>query len=144
MAHYKKSTHFSNTPKHSIHSKLFPKSAFSIVLIFLSLFFFMVACSSDNEEDLFAGQTLETASYADNVVPILQNNCYGCHSAANSASGAGHVLEGYTELTKYENDLLLSLINQEEGFSAMPPFGKLSDNDIAIIQQWIDEGALDN
>jgi len=108
--------------------------------------FCIISCSSENEEELFpAPMVLEDISYLTNIEPILQNNCYGCHSMANSVNGGEHVLEGYTELKKFvDQEKLLGVIRYEDGFSQMPPFGMLSATQIETIEVWIEEGALDN
>lgn len=77
-------------------------------------------------------------SYDNTVVPILQTNCYTCHS--------GSTTNGGIDLTKYETIVFLAqsgtlagVINQEEGFTNMPPFSKLDYCEIVQIEKWIDD-----
>ncbi len=125
---------------------LFSKKFIWVWMTFSACFLLVASCSSDNEEDLFpAPMVLEDISYANDVTPILSNNCYGCHSSATAVNGGGHILEGYTELQSYvDGGTLLSVIKHEDGVSAMPPFGMLSEIQISTIEIWIEEGALDN
>jgi len=117
---------------------------------FVGVFAFMLSlssCSNDNKEELFENEPepLEMVSYLTNVVPLIQTNCLGCHSAADPSFGAGHILEGYENLKVFVDDgRLINVLKNENGFSLMPPSGSLVDFDIALIEQWIDEGAEDN
>jgi mono/diheme cytochrome c family protein len=89
--------------------------------------------------------TTGVMSYASRVKPILQNNCYGCHSGTAS-SGGGIVLSDYNNLkTSVDNGTLLGSIEQLDGYSAMPKGGsKMSNCNIAIIRKWIAAGAPNN
>jgi hypothetical protein len=79
-----------------------------------------------------------------NIVPILERNCYVCHSVA--ANTANVTLQGYAELIKYVNNgKLLGVIRHDSGFTPMPQnASKLISCDIAKIEQWILDGAPDN
>ncbi len=94
-------------------------------------------------------------SFADDVTPILNQNCVECHGAG----GPPIVLEAGLNLTSYENvmkgsefgtiveagntDDSLLLLMIEEG--DMPADGdQLSDDDINTIRMWIAEGAENN
>ncbi len=94
-------------------------------------------------------------SFADDVTPILNQNCVECHGAG----GPPIVLEAGLNLTSYENvmkgsefgtiveagntDDSLLLLMIEEG--DMPEEAdQLSDEDINTIKMWIAEGAENN
>ena len=83
-------------------------------------------------------------SYAQDIVPILEADCYECHSII--ANNGNVTLEGHENTIKYVNDgKLLGAINREGGFSPMPKErAKLLDCEIAKIDSWINAGALDN
>ena len=103
-------------------------------------------CYYDSEEDIY-GTTecdVEDMSLANDILPILENDCYGCHSAA--ANFGNITIEGYDNLLKYVDDgSLLGAIKHEGGYSPMPKTGaKLLDCEIAKIESWIDLGALNN
>ncbi|HCM96859.1 MAG: hypothetical protein A2X25_05370 [Chloroflexi bacterium GWB2_49_20] len=91
-------------------------------------------------------------SFADQVQPIFQSRCIACH---NSSSGqAGFDASTYQAVMTSgdsgpqivagdaANSPLITLLQTATGF--MPPMGKLSDDDIQIIVEWINAGALDN
>jgi len=85
-----------------------------------------------------------TVSYATNIVPILQTNCYGCHS--NSSNLTGILLDNYNTLKSYaQSGTLYGVISHASGFRPMPDGGaKLDDCTIATIKKWIDAGAFNN
>lgn len=87
--------------------------------------------------------------YTQQVLPILKSHCLKCH-------GAGKTIKGGLRLTSQENilkggetgpavsldqpdkSLLLEAINYRE--YEMPPSGKLSDEQIAILTRWVRSG----
>ncbi len=95
------------------------------------------------------------AFYTGHVQPILQANCYRCHAGLNHRGGL--VLDSRAGMEKGGHDgpvivaghpeqsLLVKLIRHEGPANnpmAMPPNGKLSDADIATVEQWIRAGAV--
>ncbi len=130
----------------------------SSVSLFSFLAIFIVAasvvsttgCSYDVEDELFpvemapGGCDTTGITYQGSVVPLLDENCNTCHGAG---IGLGNVfLEPYAEVIPYvTNGLLICSIQQDGGCSPMPKNGpKLADCEIASIQKWISDGALDN
>ena len=115
-----------------------------IVLTLVQILF--VGCYYDVEEELYPSIDcqVENMSLANDILPILNNDCMGCHSAA--ANFGNITLEGYDELTKYVNDgSLIGVVKHGAGFSPMPKgAAKLLDCEVEKIQSWIDDGALNN
>ncbi len=117
-------------------------------LTFLAAGVIMVAggCYYDVEEDLYpSGECVtENQSYASDIVPILQTNCYVCH--AQGVGLGGVTLEGYNNAKTYAtNGKLVGVINHSAGFPAMPQgAAKLSDCNISKIESWVTAGAPNN
>ncbi len=114
----------------------------------------LFSCSKGNEEDITAnnpnnpgGTTCDTANmkFATNIKPILQGNCYACHSNVNYTI-SGVKLEDYDDVqNRAESGQLLGTITHAPGYPAMPQGGaKLSDCNINRIRAWIDRGAPNN
>jgi len=107
---------------------------------------FINSCYYDNEEELYGDVECDTSNvtYTDDVLPVMEQNCYVCH-AANVNQG-GITLEGYDALKVYvDNGRLLGAINHDSGFSPMPQNApKLPDCAISKIQAWVDDGAPNN
>jgi hypothetical protein len=89
------------------------------------------------------GTPCDTANvtYAAVVKPILQLNCYGCHSGANPPQGLN--LSLYNSVRAVANNgKLYGAITHARGFPAMPKgANKLDDCTIAKIKAWIGRGA---
>lgn len=104
------------------------------------------ACYYDNEEELYETTEclVEGVTYSQDVLPIIQNECYGCHDAATRNAGVN--LEGYDKLKIYaDNEFLLGVIRHESNFSPMPQNApQLLDCEIAKIEEWIKQGAENN
>lgn len=123
------------------------------LLIFLLIF--LAACSKSNEEDMNnnpgggnnnPGTCVTTnMKYSVDIAPIIQANCFACHSNAN-ASVSGFSLEGHSNLkAKVDDGRLVGAITHAAGFAAMPQGGaKLSDCNINKIVSWVNAGAPNN
>lgn len=106
------------------------------------------SCYYDNGDAL--GGLLEdectptAVSYLNEVVPILQANCYVCHTGPSPSGGV--VMGNHAnDLVIARNGRLLGVIRHDAGYSAMPPAGdKLADCNITTIAAWITEGAANN
>lgn len=103
-------------------------------------------CYYDNEEDLYPDNACNTdnVSYTQDVLPILQNNCYSCH---NQQVRNGNVtLEGYDNVKIRANSgALVGVIKHQSGFSAMPQGQPQLDGClIDKIEQWVLDGAKNN
>ena len=92
----------------------------------------------------------ETVSFGLHIAPILLENCAQCHIARNPrgnfnmANFAG-ILRGGDGGKVFEpgssgtSEIVLRLKGEDR--DVMPPSGKLDDKLIALVSQWIDEGA---
>lgn len=110
------------------------------LLFFMSFVFMVVSCSKDDEQ--VEDCTTLQVTYNKDVAPIFNQNCAssGCHGAPQAA--AGYALDDYinSRLAAMSGRLLGS-IKHQSGFSAMPKgASKLSNEDIQIINCWIDTG----
>jgi cytochrome c553 len=117
-----------------------------IIKMLLLLAIVLPGCYYDNEETLYPqGECITTdISYAQDIAPLIQQQCYGCHSAAINTGNI--TLEGHSNFVNHAvNGRLLGAIKHTQGFIAMPQNApKLSDCNIAKIEQWITDGALNN
>ncbi|MGB0583102.1 MAG: DUF1549 domain-containing protein, partial [Limisphaerales bacterium] len=89
------------------------------------------------------------------IRPVLANNCYKCHSAAEKVKGGLTVdskkgllaggSSGKPTLAPGNpaKSLLMTAIRYEDGDLEMPPNAKLPDNVIADFERWIKMGAPD-
>lgn len=86
------------------------------------------------------------------VRPLLANNCYGCHSADTNSKGGLRVDDRNGLLTgggrgaavvpgEIEKSLLLKAVLQTDEKLKMPPGKKLTEEEIADLTLWIQQGA---
>ena len=91
-----------------------------------------------------------------NVRPILSDRCYECHSASKNSSKGGLILDSRDGALKggdegpsvvpgnLEKSLLIKAVRYTDPEFAMPPKktgGKLPDDKIAILEEWVKMGA---
>jgi hypothetical protein len=121
-----------------------------ILLSILLIIIFLPTCYYDSEEYLFpqVNNQCDTTSYtfSADVKPILENNCYSCHSNNTSSFGGGIKLEDHADVAAQgSNGSLMGSITHSNGFSPMPQGeAKLEDCKITIIRKWIEAGMLNN
>jgi len=83
------------------------------------------------------------ASFATDVMPIIQTNCTTCHNSSNNTAN-GQNWESYADVNA-NSVAILKAMKHESGVVAMPyQLDKLSDSLIQVIECWIDNGKLDN
>ncbi len=123
------------------------------ILIFLiSAAFIYNGCTKDNVEDFYNCDT-EDVSYANDIVPIMVENCYlSCHAGSSPSSGFN--LETYSSLSTYTDTTtsvgapLLCFIKQEntacEDFWMPDNSGPIAPCSINKIEAWISSGAPNN
>ena len=114
-----------------------------IIFFFLLFPFFTHGQKNLGKEDL--------AFWEKKAKPLLQENCWKCHGAEKKIRGdlvlttRQGILDGgeigpAVDLEKPETSLLLQMISYEDEDHQMPPKGKLSDEQIAILENWVKRG----
>jgi len=97
------------------------------------------------------GQTAEQAEFFEKSVrPLLATKCQMCHNAKAKTSGldmstglaffAGGASGSLVNVESPEESLLLKVLSYE-GSLKMPPMGKLKDDEIGKLREWIKMGA---
>ncbi len=85
------------------------------------------------------------------VRPVLAEHCVSCHSGDDPKAGlrldsvealsAGVDGEPLFEAGDPDASLLIEAVRYDDPFLAMPPSGKIPDDDIAALERWIAAGA---
>jgi len=101
-----------------------------------------------------AAVSAEQAKFFETKVrPILKDRCFSCHShAADKNSGSlmldsrGAMLAGGDSGPalvpgNLKESLLITAVRYEEDYPRMPPKGKLPDAEIAVLVEWVKQGA---
>ena len=106
-------------------------------------FLFITACYFNNEEELYGPPEVDTAqvSFSRDIFPIIQMSCAvaNCHVEGGFGNG---VYEDYEDVyRKVENGSLMERVIVQR---SMPPNDELSDEELALIEAWLEDGAPDN
>ena len=104
-----------------------------------------VACA------LMAGSSVAAdsdATFSQKVKPLLQRKCFECHSSKSDELKGNLKLESVDDILKGgdsgpavkagdDDSLLLKVIRYQVEDKQMPPSGKLDDEDIRVIAEWV-------
>jgi hypothetical protein len=97
----------------------------------------------------------QLAFFESRVRPVLVNHCYECHSKDAEEIGGNLLLDSRAGLFKggdteppvipldADMSLLITAVRQSNPDLTMPPEGKLSDQEIADLEAWVQMGAPD-
>lgn len=90
------------------------------------------------------GCDTDSVSYAQQLVPVLNTYCLGCHSGTVISGGVN--LDGYNNVVAFANSgQLYGAISHAAGYKPMPQGQpKLDSCTIAQFKSWIDAGAPNN
>lgn len=118
-------------------------------IICITCFVFAFAsCYYDKADVLYPNNpvcdTTGTVSYVVKIVPLFQQQCYGCHTGP---APSGNVLMGNyaADRAVAASGRLYGSISQMNGYSFMPKGGaKMSNCQLATIKKWIDAGTPNN
>lgn len=126
------------------------KSSFFALIITICFFAVITttSCESNKKEILFACDSINV-TYSSQVKVILENNCYNCHGTNTANSfGSGIKLDSYSSVKNWVNTNPGSnggLLLQNLKTGRMPKgAAKLNSCDIAQVNKWIVDGALNN
>lgn len=110
------------------------------------LVFYLAGCAKESADKLSGSATCDTThvSYSTQIVDILQNNCYSCHSGATPPTGIR--LDTYANLKVFaDNGFLVSAVTHDGVVTPMP-YGlpKLPACEVNTIVAWVNQGAPNN
>jgi hypothetical protein len=126
------------------------KMRISLGLLLLVAMVGISSCYYDKADLLYGGNsgpctdTTGTVSYAQKIVPMLQQYCYSCHTG--SFPSGNQLMGTYTaDKAMALNGKLYGTMSHAAGFSPMPQgMAKMSNCQLAVIKKWIDSGSLNN
>jgi hypothetical protein len=120
-------------------------------LMALTLVLIATSCYYDEMPPDVVTPIPDTVSYSKDVQPLWDASCIGCHksggitpdlTASNSyralTTNNKYVVSGSSATSKLHKSLV------GDGADIMPTSGRWSDSKIALIDKWINAGALNN
>jgi len=111
-----------------------------ILIISLVGAFFLFSCKKSKVDSDIDANCSDTVSFQTEILPLITNNCMGCHSSGNST---GYTFSNHTNISSNSTNMLNAMRGQG-GMQLMPPSGTLSDADIQKFNCWINQGKLNN
>jgi uncharacterized membrane protein len=118
-----------------------------LILLFLSGIVSVNSCKKENEEDLFPCTDTDTTgviSYVNDIVPVIRDQCYTCHSGLAQLGGS-IILDNHTAFSAYGTLVVTAISRQPNEPKFMPQGGsKLTDCFIQKLQVWINRGSNNN
>ena len=117
----------------------------SFLIIFSALTLGVLTMNSCNKDkvpvDCATLGCTDTVSFANQILPMIQNNCTGCHEPGNA--GGGYSLSTYDEIVSNADAILNSM--NGAGMQLMPQGGPaLADSLIQQFSCWKCQGKMDN
>lgn len=78
-------------------------------------------------------------TFSGNIWPLIETNCYGCHSGVSPQGGI--LITNHAELAALADSGKLMGVLNNNGYLQMPPGAPLRDCNIRAIEIWVDAGA---
>jgi mono/diheme cytochrome c family protein len=112
----------------------------SLIFATMALVFSTLPASADDAAEAFKK----------NVRPLFERKCFDCHSSKAEELKGALKLETVDDVLKggstgpaivpgdIENSFLLRAIRYQEDDFQMPPSGRLSDEEIAVVEKWVE------
>ncbi len=128
-------------------------SGFAAFMVLPFLAYTSWAIADDESKTQPASATDSVAFFELEVRPILAKRCYECHSAETGAENGALVMEttegiaaGGSRGSMFSREsppdgLLFRVLDYHDPDLQMPPDGKLPNEELAVLQRWIREGA---
>jgi hypothetical protein len=118
----------------------------AVICVFSVLF---VSCYYDSEEALYP--TLNTScdttnvTFSGTIVPILNNNCYSCHSNTTASSSGNNIrLQNYSDV-QARAAAIAGSISHTAPYAPMPKNGgNIKSCSIAQFDIWVRKGMINN
>lgn len=116
-------------------SKLF----FSIAIFGLLVWNFS-SCTKDRVPVVEVLDCPDTISFATDVLPIMQDQCFSCHSPGNNT---GYIFTDHASIANQTTAIIGAM--RGDGYDLMPQGGPaLPDSLIQKIRCWVQQGKLNN
>ena len=108
-------------------------------IVFISLISVaFTSCRKDKVENYPNANCADTVSFNNEILPLIQNNCTGCHDNQN-----GYSLTNHSNISSNSSAIIGSMRNS--GYQLMPQGSPaLHDSIIQRIECWVNQGKQNN
>ncbi|PXY38976.1 hypothetical protein DMB65_20170 [Flavobacterium cheongpyeongense] len=110
----------------------------SILILLFTCAAFLVSCTTRTYEEISEAEAATAPSYTNNVAPVIQSNCLGCHADG----GQYPTLQTYEQVkdATQNGDLICRIDQTQSCGSVMPRSGAMPRQTIDMIILWQKEG----
>lgn len=100
----------------------------------------MQGCYYDNKAENYGSASCDSANptYTNNIAPLINQSCIGCHGSSGAAAGVSLTTYDLVKTQALKGSLTGTM--KQNGYSLMPPGGKLSNCKIGQVENWIRNG----
>ncbi len=97
-------------------------------------------CYYDNKAENYGSAGCDSANptYTNNIAPLINQSCIGCHGSSGASAGVSLTTYDLVKAQAVKGSLMGTL--KQNGYSLMPPGGKLSDCKLSQVDKWIRNG----
>lgn len=102
----------------------------------------LTSCSNESTSDLIDVPFVENVTYNNDIKPIIDANCLGCHRSP-PVNDAPMPLTTYENVKEFvQNDKIIDRVSRSQGQSGMMPLGgtRLPQPLIDLIIKWKQQG----
>jgi len=112
-------------------------AAIAIILVALVS---MQGCYYDNKAENYGSASCDSANptYTNNIAPLINQSCIGCHGSSGASAGVSLTTYDLVKTQALKGSLTGTM--KQNGYSLMPPGGKLSNCKIGQVENWIRNG----
>ena len=119
---------------------------------YLFLLLFVIAIFSNCTYDTYQDDTYldidecntVEVSYATDIVPLLDENCFSCHAEEDNYTGLWLATYEHVSDKNTMTNILERIQLDANDVELMPPSGPLNDCEIDIFKAWVEQGAQNN
>ncbi|MEY4626847.1 MAG: hypothetical protein RL003_819 [Bacteroidota bacterium] len=100
----------------------------------------MQGCYYDNKAENYGSASCDSANptYTNNIAPLINQSCIGCHGSSGASAGVSLTTYDLVKTQALKGSLTGTM--KQNGYSLMPPGGKLSNCKIGQVENWIRNG----
>lgn len=116
------------------------KGLFATAALILVSLVALQGCYYDNKAENYgsAGCDSVNPTYTNHIAPLINQSCIGCHGSSGASGGVSLTTYDLVKAQAVKGSLTGTL--KQNGYSLMPPGGKLSDCKIGQVDKWIRNG----
>ncbi|MFN5909758.1 MAG: hypothetical protein ACK45H_00345 [Bacteroidota bacterium] len=117
------------------------KRSFVWFMALSAVYLMQTSCTKEKAGQQVDPNCIDTVSFSQTILPLMQTNCTGCHGSGNTT---GYTITNHTNISSQANAILNAMRGQG-GFQQMPDgLPALPDSMIKKFECWVGQGKQNN